>query len=77
MNAGNIDYQETDIEKSMQPPLKESFKCPESRAAFWQDYDKLDFDGIIRKYAPHSRRTYLKYRIKQILVALNLYKIRR
>ncbi|MCD7771212.1 MAG: Coenzyme F420 hydrogenase/dehydrogenase, beta subunit C-terminal domain [Oscillospiraceae bacterium] len=77
VNAGSIIYQETDIEKSMQPPLKESFKCPESRETFWLDYDKLDFDGTIRKYAPHSRRTYLKYRIKQILVALNLYKIRR
>lgn len=74
---GSISYQETEIEKSMQSPLEHAFECPEDRTQFWDDYKRMQFDEVVGKYAPHAKRTYWKYRLKQLLVAMKVYKIRR
>lgn len=67
----------TEIEKSMQPPLKEPFKEPDNREAFWEDYNLHGFNYVVKKYAGNSWKWIVKYRIKKILMDLQLYKVKR
>ena len=64
----NIDWIETRIEDSMQPPLKEPFPRPKEREQFWKDFEEKNFSHIARKYGgliPFWRKIVRK--IKQII----------
>lgn len=65
----------TEIEKSMQPPLKEPFKEPVNRVDFWNDYNLHGFNYIAQKYAGNSWKWIIKYRLKKILMDLKIYKV--
>ena len=53
----DIIAEETGVsQKMMQQPLRESFSCPDNRGQFWDDFHKLPFAKISRKYAKHSYR---------------------
>ncbi len=41
---------ETRLEDSMQPRLRSPFPMPANRDKFWQDFHRLDFDSIAKKY---------------------------
>lgn len=69
-----IEAVETDIEKSMQPPLQRPFPRPEGRQKFWDEYDANGFEYIAEKYSGKSKKLIFKYRVKKILMDLNLYK---
>lgn len=47
---GQIQWCETKIEDSMQPPLKAPFPRPENRRDFWNDFKNKDFGYIAKKY---------------------------
>jgi coenzyme F420-reducing hydrogenase beta subunit len=72
-----IDAVATDIEKSMQTPLKEPFKSPQSRKEFWEDYKNFGFEFIVKKYAKNHYVLEMKYVIKKILMDLNIHKVKR
>lgn len=64
----NIDWIETRIEDSMQPPLKEPFPRPKEREQFWKDFEEKNFSHIAMKYGgliPFWRKIVRK--IKQII----------
>lgn len=46
----NLDWQVTKMEDSMQPPLISPFKKPAERKQFWEDFSRMDFEKIARKY---------------------------
>lgn len=60
----NIEWRETKIEDSMQPPLRAPFPKPESRVRFWNDLKNKDFSFIAKKYGS-SKKTSLIRRITQ------------
>lgn len=72
-----IDAVETNIEKSMQTPLKEPFKIPQNREEFWDDYKNFGFGFVVKKYAKNHRVWKVKYIIKKILMDFNFYKVKR
>lgn len=47
-HQSTIEAIETDINKSMQPPLKEPFKEPANRDLFWADYQQNGFEYIAK-----------------------------
>jgi coenzyme F420-reducing hydrogenase beta subunit len=51
---GDVAYQKSNIEKSMQPPLIAPFPQPKNRDKFWRDYLCYDFSVIARKYTHRS-----------------------
>lgn len=52
----DIMYKETDLNHSMQPPLKTSFDMPENRAEFWKDYKENSFENILKKYVGSQKK---------------------
>lgn len=48
--GNSIIFKETDIEKSMQPPLKGPFDRPRDRDIFWNDFYNKRFSYISKKY---------------------------
>lgn len=46
----NIEWRQTRIEDSMQPPLKAPFPRPKERNQFWKDFNNKDFSYIAKKY---------------------------
>lgn len=45
-----IEWKETRIKDSMQPPLKAPFPKPKEREIFWEDFRDKDFSYIAKKY---------------------------
>lgn len=62
-----IEFKETKLEDSMQPPLISPFDAPKNRAEFWQDYFNNDFSFIAKKYGGKNLKTNLKQFIKNII----------
>ena len=46
----DVEWQETRIEDSMQPPLKAPFPRPKERDVFWKEFKTKDFSYIAKKY---------------------------
>lgn len=46
----DVEWRETRIEDSMQPPLKSPFPRPKERDAFWKEFKTKDFSYIAKKY---------------------------
>lgn len=61
-----LEYRECDIEKSMQPPLKEPFSKPENRDKFWNDFHNKPFSYIAKKYGKRSFVYKLKKKLRKI-----------
>lgn len=62
-----VKWQETRIEDSLQPPLKEPFPKPDFREQFWKDFSRKGFHYIARKYGKDSLTIRAKYKIKGII----------
>lgn len=45
-----VQWKETSIEDSMQPPLIAPFSKPDTRERFWKDFYNHDFSYIVKKY---------------------------
>lgn len=66
----DIYFIKTNIEDSMQPPLKEQFKEPKIRKQFWEDYNNKGINYLIKKYGCNNIKTKLNkiiYSIKKIV----------
>ena len=74
VDNGSIECRATDIEKSMQPPLKKPFSRPADRDTFFREYDEHGFAWIVRKYAGDSWKGIVRYRVKKLLMDLHLYR---
>lgn len=46
----DVEWRETRIEDSMQPPLKAPFPRPKERDVFWKELKTKDFSFIAKKY---------------------------
>lgn len=62
-----VKWQETRIEDSLQPPLKEPFPKPEFRERFWKDFNKKGFNYIAKQYGKDRLRVRTKYKIRGII----------
>lgn len=58
-----LNWKQTKLEDSLQPPLKAPFSQPENRAQFWNDFRSKAFDYMARKYSGYG----LENNIKAIL----------
>lgn len=58
-----INWKETRIEDSMQPPLEAPFPEPEGRELFWNEFNNKKFGYIAKKYCQYG----YKEKIKSIL----------
>ena len=47
----DINWKETRLADSMQPPLKAPFPEPDNRVIFWSDFSSRSFDYVAKKYA--------------------------
>lgn len=68
-----IKYSEVDLEKCMQPPLRETFPIPYEYNSFWKDYQHKGIAFVISKYINNTRRQAivdLIYRIKNKLLKI-------
>lgn len=65
-----IEFEETRIEKSMQPPLQAPFSKPINRDEFWRDLRANSFSEIVSKYGTVSKTLLVKRRIKKIITTL-------
>lgn len=65
----DLDYEQTSINKCMQPRLKKPTKVSKRRAVFWMDLNKKGIAFVIRKYKLIAKiarfKAKLSYRIKQ------------
>lgn len=57
----DLEYQETEIQKCLQPPLVKPFPEPDNRASFWKDLKEKPFQYIANVYGKNG----LKYRAKR------------
>ena len=48
--SSSLEYNMTDINKSLQPALQKPFPCPSTREQFWKDFKSKDFDYIAKEY---------------------------
>lgn len=69
----SIEWRQTRIEDSMQPPLKYSFPEPSNRQQFWRDFSEKKFDYIAKKYggvgfinAVNKKMNNIKYKLSNI-----------
>ena len=63
-----VEFTKTEIEKSMQPPLKAPFKEPDGRKQFWTEYQKAGgiteaISRIRKKALLRKAKYYVKYLI--------------
>ena len=52
--ADELEWRQTRIEDSMQPPFKGPFPKPEKREAFWNDCKTGTFDDLVSRYAKET-----------------------
>ena len=50
-----------------QEPLYKPCKKPEEREKFWNDYNSLNFEKIIKKYARDNCKVRIKRMLKRVL----------
>ncbi|WP_321972583.1 Coenzyme F420 hydrogenase/dehydrogenase, beta subunit C-terminal domain [Paratractidigestivibacter sp.] len=58
-------WKATEIEKSLQPPLKAPFDEPSDRGLFWKRYDSWDFSRIAKSYGTLTFRARLRKKLKR------------
>ena len=63
----DIDYIETRIEDSLQPPLKAPFSRPADRDQVWIDFYNLPFGKFVKKHADESMILKLKKKVWKML----------
>lgn len=56
----DVDWRDTRIEDSMQPPLKAPFPRPKERDGFWKDLESKDFSYIAKKYGTIKKSSLLR-----------------
>lgn len=56
----DVEWRETRIEDSMQPPLKAPFPKPKEREQFWKDFESKDFSYIVKKYGTIKKPSLLR-----------------
>lgn len=61
-----LNYQETKIEDSLQPPLVKPFEKPENREKFWDELYTSSFDEFVRKYGGNKLKSKIKLFINKI-----------
>lgn len=63
-------WRETNLENSLQPPLKGPFPMPNNRMQFWDDFFKHDFDYIAKKYGGFGIWNFIKRYTRKIVCKL-------
>lgn len=63
-----IEWKQTKLEDSMQPPLINPFEKPPEREQFWMDFPKYNFSKIVRKYTEYNRLYFLKKMLKRVIL---------
>lgn len=66
-----IDFIETDMKNSMQPPLIAPFPRPANRDQFWKDFHTKRFHYIVKKYTEDKLLTKVKRKVKNIAKKAN------
>lgn len=61
-----VKCKETRLEDSMQPPLIAPFPEPENRMNFWVDFEKRNFDYIVKKYGGKGIKNKIKNALRRI-----------
>ena len=56
----DVEWRETRIEDSMQPPLKAPFPRPNERDRFWKEFETKDFSYIAKKYGTVKKTSLLR-----------------
>ncbi len=59
-------WQATQIEDSMQPPLKAPFSKPAEREQFWNDFSNKSFSYVAKEYGGFGTINKLKDKLKKI-----------
>lgn len=57
---GQVEYQKTRLEDSMQPPLVAPFEEPAFRERFWKDFGKFPFEKMAKRYGGHGKMAAVK-----------------
>lgn len=70
-----IVFIESNTKDCMQTNLKSPTKRPETRDQFWDDYRKLDFQNITKRYAGQSYKVKLKKSIADLLEKFGLLRL--
>ena len=65
--SDQIEFIETRLEDSMQPPLIAPFPRPANREAFWRDLREKEFSQVVDTYGTISKKVLFKRRIKKLL----------
>ena len=60
-------WKATEIEKSLQPPLKAPFEEPSDRGLFWKRYSSWDFARIAKRYGTLTMMARVKNKVKRML----------
>jgi hypothetical protein len=63
---GDLTWQQTKIEDSLQPPLVKPFEQPDSRAEFWQDFQRYPFEKMAKKYGGWGMANKVKKKLVRI-----------
>lgn len=59
-------WKETEVEKSLQPPLRAPFDEPSDRGLFWKRYESWDFSRIAKRYGTLTFVARVKNKIRRI-----------
>lgn len=62
----DVEWQETRIEDSMQPPLKAPFPRPKEREQFWKDFEEKDFSYIAKEYGTVRKPSLLRRFVRKV-----------
>lgn len=63
---GDLTWQQTKIEDSLQPPLVKPFEQPDSREEFWQDFQRYPFEKMAKKYGGWGMANKVKKKLVRI-----------
>lgn len=66
----HIEYQECDIHNSIQQTMVRPFDKPKKRAKFWDDYQKLNFGEIVKRYGTMNLCTKIKRKLFRIMMRI-------
>lgn len=63
---GKLVCKQTELEDSMQPPLKAPFSKPENREQFWNDFQNKSFEYVATKYGGYGMKNDIKTLLRKI-----------
>jgi len=66
MAKGEVIWKSTNIEASMQMPLKAPFPRPQERDSFWKDFQNRDMNYIAKEYGDYGLKSKIRRKLGEI-----------